>query len=397
MPRALEGESWLQAYRRYIYKQEAPDEFHLWIGLTMISAALKRHVWVDREAYKIYPNLYVFLIAESASCRKSVAMELGLDILSLNEDIKIVHERTTLEGLMDVMKRVEVSPTGKVKPDGSVVLHADELANLFGKASYITDLVSFLTAAYTAKAKLDFLTRNKGWARVRNPCPVVLAGTTPEQMGEIFPSMVLSSGFLGRVALILAKRGKKIANPRLRKELREPLAQDLYLIHQLEGEIKLTEECNNIFTNWYENELKGPASREQAAFHERIHDHTLKVAMLLSVSESDDMIITPNHFEMAKEIVARLETDLPSAVTYIGAEPKSDLSEALFNAIKRNHPEAMAHSVLLQRFHKKFKDSIEFGAMIDTLVIEKRIQPESRKTGIFYKLKEEPNVPTSNS
>jgi len=396
MPRALEGESWLQAYRRYIHKQEAPDEYHLWIGLTMISAALKRHIWVDREAYKIYPNLYVFLIAKSASCRKSVAMELGLDILSLNEDVKIVHERTTLEGLMDVMKRAEVTPRG-ARPDGSVVLHADELSNLFGKASYITDLVSFLTAAYTAKAKLDFLTRNKGWARVRNPCPVVLAGTTPEQMGEIFPSIVLSSGFLGRVCMILAERGKKIANPKLRKELREPLAQDLYLISQLEGEIELTKECNDVFTDWYENELKGPASREQAAFHERIHDHTLKVAMLLSVAESDKMTITLNHFEMAREIVKGLETYLPDAVTYIGAEPKSDLSEAIFNTIKRNDPEPIAHSVLLRRFHKKVKDANEFNAMIDILTLEKHIEPVARQTGIFYKLKEKPNVPTPDS
>ena len=196
------SEGWLQTYRKYIYQQEAPDSFHFWIGMSVISATLRRNVWIDRKAYQIYPNLYVFLVAESAACRKSVAMELGLDLLSTNEDIRIIHERTTLEGLLDVMKRVEITPDKKIKPDGSVVLHADELSNLFGKATYITDLVSFLTAAYTAKAKLDFYTRNKGIARVRNPCPVVLAGTTPEQLGEIFPVMTLSSGFMGRVILI---------------------------------------------------------------------------------------------------------------------------------------------------------------------------------------------------
>jgi len=131
-------------------------------------------------------------------------MNIGLDLLSTNKEIRIVHERTTLEGLMDIMRGAWISPsTGVLKKDGSVTLHADELSNLFSKASYITDLVSFLTAAYTSKSgTMDFLTRNKGWCKVEDPCPVVIAGTTPEQMGEIFPAMTLSKTASNAVNLI---------------------------------------------------------------------------------------------------------------------------------------------------------------------------------------------------
>lgn len=388
MPRATKG-NWLQTYREYIHEQEAPDIFHLWIGLTVISASLKRHVWIDRGAYKVYPNLYVFLVAASASCRKSVAMELGLDLLSPNEDIKVVHERTTLEGLMDLMNRVEVLPGGKVRPDGSVVLHADELANLFGKASYITDLVSFLTAAYTSKARLEFLTRNKGWVKVRNPCIVTLAGTTPEQMREIFPSSTLSSGFMGRVVLVYGERGKKVTKPQLKHRLREDLIRDLYMISQLEGEIKLTDECEEFFSDWYENKMGTPESKDLASFYERKHDHVLKAAMLFSISESDEMIITKDHLVEAIQAVNLIEDHLPQAVSYIGAVERSNLMDVILSMIKRNHPVGIAHTTLLQRLRKQYKDSKEFSATMDTLIEAKLVEPEARKTGLFYKIKEE--------
>jgi len=388
MSRATKG-NWLQTYRDYINNQEAPDIYHLWIGLTVISATLRRHVWIDRGAYKIYPNLYVFLVAASASCRKSVAMELGLDLLSPNEDIKIVHERTTLEGLMDLMDRVEILPNGRLRPDGSVVLHADELSNLFGKASYITDLVSFLTAAYTSKAKLEFLTRNKGYVKVRNPCPVVIAGTTPEQMKEIFPSLVLFSGFIGRAMLIYAERGKKIARVKLKTNLREALIRDLFLMSQLDGEVKLTDECEEFFDDWYENKMGTPESKDQASFFERKHDHALKTAMLFSLSESDDMIITKDHLIKAIQAVNLVEDSLPKAVSYIGAVERSDLMDIILSMIKKNEPVGIAHTTLLKRLRKQYKDSKEFSATMDTLIEAKLVEPEARQTGLFYKIKDE--------
>jgi len=354
--------------------------------MTIVSAALRRRVYIDRDAYKIYPNLYTFLIAESASCKKSVAMELGLDLLGQNEDIKIVHERTTLEGLLDLMNRAEITPQQRVRPDGSVMLHADELSNLFGKATYITDLVSFLTAAYTAKAKLDFLTRNKGFVRVRNPCPVILAGTTPEQMGEIFPSMTLSSGFMGRVLLVTASEGKRVAKPRLVAKLREPLIEDLYQISQLDGEVKLTEELDEHFTTWYEVDLPEVPPKEAAPFFYRKHDHILKAAMLLSIAESDKMIVNVDHFAQAEDAINLLEGTISHAVRHIGATPESDIGDAIVSVIKKSHPEAVSHTTLLNRFYKKIPDATKFGAIIDTLLNSDQIVVNPRTKGIYYQL-----------
>ena len=379
---------WLQAYRRYIHKQEAPDLFHFWIALTLISATLKRNIWIDRGAYKVFPNQYVILVAESASCRKSVAMELGLDLLLTNKDIRAVHERTTVEGLTDLMNRAAVSPTGKIRPDGSVLLHADELSNMFSKASYITDLVSFLTAAYTAKARLDFLTRNKGFVQVRNPCPVILAGTTPGQLGEIFPAMALYSGFFGRILLVTAKRGHKEAKPNVRKDMAQSLIDDLYDMSLVQGEIKLSTECDNFYTKWY-MEMKESPTPDLNAFYERKHDHVLKTAMLLSISESNDMVITKTHLLAAIDAIEFLEQGITRTVEFIGATAKSGVGDLIVKIIRKNEPEAMSHSTLMRRMHRKIQDAKEFNEVIQTLMDEDRIDLVPSKRGVFYRVKKE--------
>ena len=380
---------WLQTYRKYIHKQEAPDIFHLWIGLTLISATLKRNIWIDRGAYKVYPNQYVILVAESASCRKSVAMELGLDLLLANKDIRAVHERLTVEGLTDLMNRASVTPTGKIRPDGSVLLHADELSNMFSRASYITDLVSFLTAAYTSKSRLDFLTRNKGFVQVRNPCPVLLAGTTPDQLGEIFPSMVLSSGFFGRILIVTAQRGHREPKPQIRKDLIQDLVDDLYDMSLLQGEIKLTKECDSLFDSWY-LKMEGSPSPNLNAFYERKHDHVLKSAMLLSISESNDLVITVEHFKAALEAIEFLEQGMIRTTEFMGATAKSDIGELLVKMIRKNAPSPMSHSVLMRRVYKRIQDSTEFKEIIDTLLESNRIEVDSANNkGLFYKIKKE--------
>jgi len=352
-------QGWLQAYDEYILHQESPRTFHFWVGCQLISAALKRHVYLDRDAYQVWPNLYIILVAQSADQRKSTAMDIGLELLEDIPDIHIIHGRATIEGLMDMMnKNVEVgrpgtANEGRAVPDGSVLLHADELQFLFGRASYITDLMTFLTAAYTAKGKLDFLTRSRGLCKTRNLYPCILTATTPEQMSEIFPSMALFSGFLGRVLLIYPnEKWPRYAKPKLRREMMDSLIWDLGCINELYGEMIMTPEADEYFVKWYENLGTAP-SPELASFYLRKHDHVLKLAMILSVSESDRLVLTLEHLKKSIEIIQIVEDNIPTAISYIGATARSNLAELVERVILSTSPEAIGHSTLLKRVYRR--------------------------------------------
>jgi len=380
------GESWLSAYRHYIIKQESPDIFHFWIAMSVVAASLKRNVFVDRDAYQIYPNQYIFLVAKSGLCKKSVAMETGLNLIQKIEDITVVHGRATVEGLIDLMNKAAPDPSGLIKPDGSLLVHADELAYLFGKASYITDLITFFTAAYSSKTRMDFLTRNKGLAKVRNPCPSILAGTTPEQMGDIFPSLVLASGFMARVLLVWGSNVERVAKPALRREMEDALIHDLGCISQLCGEIKLTEEADDYFDSWYEA-LKPPEVPELIAFYQRKHDHALKAAICISVAESDEMKITLDHLNAAISAIEYVEARIPDAIASIGATIQSTIGDQIVNIIRSKAPSSISHSAVLRRIYKRLNyGAQEFQQIIESLKQAEKIKEVASERGIFYTL-----------
>jgi hypothetical protein len=382
--RILKG-SWLQSYRRYIVKQESPDIFHFWVGVSLITAAMRRNVYVDRNAYEVYPNQYIFLIGKSG-CKKSAAMEIGLDLIHNIEGINTVHGRATVEGLIDSMSRASEDPSGKIKPDGSILLHADELAYLFGKASYITDLISFLTSAYTAKARLDFLTRTKGLAKVRNPCPTIITSTTPEQMGEIFPSAVLSSGFIARILLVFGEAGSRVAEPILNRDMKDSLIHDLGCVSQMCGEMVMTPEAKSFFNTWYE-EMPPTDRVELESFYGRKHDHVLKTAMVLSAAESDKMILTIEHINAAIMAIDNIETRRIDALDGIGASIHSILTDQVYAYVKLHHPAGISHSLLLRRVYKRLtRGGIEFKEIIESLKDQRAIMEEASPKGIFYKL-----------
>ena len=97
-------EDWLSSYLIYTEKQESPEKLHFWVGLSVLSAALKRQVWIDKGYYKLYSNIYVLLVAESAMLRKSTAMDIGVKLVRDSvPDLYYISGSMTPEGLLKHM------------------------------------------------------------------------------------------------------------------------------------------------------------------------------------------------------------------------------------------------------------------------------------------------------
>lgn len=378
---------WIETYiKEYIIKQESPLQFHFWVATQMIGATLRRNVWLNRGAYKLYPNMFVFLITESGACRKGAAMRLGLKFLQNVKEVSILYERTSLEGLMVRMDKVTKLPNDKFIPDGSILIVADELSDLFGTAAYLGDLVSGLTSMYTG-ARFDLTTRNKGVLSVINPAPSILAGCTPEHFGKIFPEITKSSGFLGRVILVTGFREHRVSKPEVKHDLEEYLLEDLQAIADLYGEIRLSHEAEQWFDDWY-NELPEEPNHGLPAFHERKHDHLLKLAMVLSISENDEMIVHLNHLEAALIVLDLIEEGIDPAIQYIGATGESVLGEHVMRILK-GHKGEMDHSSLMRRMYKYVKNSDDFRLLMDTLSDTGRVAMRRENKKIVYKLTKE--------
>ncbi len=378
-------EGWLRAYDKYIVKQESPSIFHFWVSCAIVGAAMRRNVYIDRGAYKVFPNNYIFLIAKSGGCKKSAAMDLGMNFIHQLKDAHVICGKMTTEGLTDEMDRATIDPMGVVKPDGSILIQADELSYLFGKSAYVTDLVTFLTAAYTGKARLDFLTRGRGLVQVRNPCPSILAGSTPEQLGEIFPSMTLASGFMARVLLIYAERGSRVPKPIIDHDMEDGLVKDLHEIGRLCGEMVLDDDADEMFDDWYMSLENINVSKDIETFYERKHDHVLKTAMILSAAESNEMRITKKHLEQALTAIDMIEADISNAVSYIGSTQQANTMDFMEGIIRSVYPESLSHSTLMRRIYKRLTyGAQEFREIMEFLIDQERVKEDVTSRGIFY-------------
>lgn len=319
MARALAN--WLESYLEYTSYHEAPERIHLWTGLAVLSAAIRRQLHLDLGFYKLYPNIYVLIVAESATSRKSVAMEIGLSLLQdAIPDIVVKSGSMTPEGLTKVMNRTVLIPNPRdaqrpsVSHESHVVIYADELATLFGydkqRASRMTIL---LTEIYSSKDKHSHTTSKEGELLLHNLYPTMLAATDPRNF-KVLPEDAVG-GLIGRMVIVTAA-GRRHNTPwtdevftAISNSLRRQLMADLARIGSLKGTFSVTQEARALFSLWYEDQSKIKLDDPRlGAFHERCHDTARKLAMLLSIATTNDLVITEPHMKAA---IAFIEKQLP--------------------------------------------------------------------------------------
>lgn len=380
--------TWLEKYLKYTSNMESPEVFHRWIGLFALASVTQRKIWLDRGSYRVYPNLYVINIAESGGCRKSGAARPGIRFIhEASKEItgmKVFHERVTLEGVLEVLKKESLiiqpeqqitkeNASQKIVDNGAITLIADELTNLFNKSNYSKDLFSFFTAAYSSQDVLNFLTRNKGEAEVKNPYICMLASTTPDQLADAFPDTVRKTGFLARVVLVLGKsRNVRLFDSSLINELHDELLEYLIKVGNVYGSLVFSKNCYDYAKLWYGRLPHDCPMGILPAFYERIHDHVFKIATLLSLSESLDMTIHRRHFKEALDMIMNVGVQMEHAMRYIGASKVAEARDELVRLIKSN-PDGISHSALLKAKHRMFTNQQEFRDTIEMLVETGRI------------------------
>lgn len=330
---------WLSSYLEYTDNQESPEQLHFWTGISILSAALRRRVYLDRGLYKLYPNTYVIIVGESAKIRKSVAMDTGISILKeAVPDIHMAIGRATPEGLVKQMNRVTTEPN-LIKTESHIFIHADELATFFGFDKMAASRMAILlTQIYSAKAEYQHLTKGDAEIMLKNLYPTLLAGTDPRNL-KVLPEEAVG-GLLGRTIFVTAaKRRKKVAWPSINTKttLRTDLIVDLARISSLQGEVVRTPEAENLFSEWYDKfsdmEITDP---KLDAFHERAHDTALKIATLLSISQSNSLILERKHVEAGISIIEHQLSEFSRAMNWAGASLYAQNRAKFLDLLKRH-------------------------------------------------------------
>jgi len=273
--------------------------------------------------------------------------------------------------------------------DSHVMIHADELAELFGfDSTRASKLTILLTKIYGAQKEHTHTTASEGQTLLRNLYPTFIGGTDPHNLKVLPPEAV--AGLLGRMIFVTtSEKRQPIAWPSRDSEsdeLYKLIKYDLHTISQLRGEVKVSKSAHDFFKTWYDDRSNTKVEDARVdAFYERCHDTARKISMLFSVSESSDLEVSEAHMKHAIECIEAQIPEFGRVLAWMGTSTFSQ-NRAKFLDILRRQQGVGTRKQLLSLLSISLED---IHAVEETLEQEGKI--DCRVTGktMMYKLSKE--------
>lgn len=356
--------NWLSSHLDYTAKQESPEFFHLWSGISAIAAVIERKCWYDKGFYDLYPNHYIILVSESALSRKTTAADLAVRLVKETKKVYIMRDSFTKPVFMDRLNKVKQThgTTGS-----SMLLYADELMTCLGKGAVESGLIATLTQAYKSQ-EVEYHTQHSVTATIDDVCINFLGCTTLDWAATVLSGYSAEGGFPGRNIFVVQERARhREPFPVLTQkeyDLRRDLVFDLLEINKLSGQFTATNEAKDAYSPWYKA-LKEPDDMRLKGYYGRLGDHVLKLAMILSISETDDLTIKTHHIKNALKILNQNEKLMLNAFRGVAHTKDGVNTDRVYQQLVTMGGRA-DHSILLKKNYS-YMNKIQFKECIDTL------------------------------
>ncbi|KKN23494.1 hypothetical protein LCGC14_0904290 [marine sediment metagenome] len=367
-------DNWLMRYGEYTIESESPEQFHLWTGLSIIASVVRRNVWLDQGTHTLYPNMYVILVGPPGRVRKSTSIRLGRHLLLDIENIHFGADSCTREELIKSMAKISVTAT-----QAAMTIHSTELSSLIEPSGI--KMIQFLTDIFDGDFKWRYSTKHQGKDVIHNPVLNILAATTPTWIADGLPADVVGHGFTSRVLFVYGadRRYLKPFPGPLNAELAKDLRLDLDHISRIEGTFKWGKGSKDCYAEIYrEIDASTPQDYRVEGFHNRKDIYTLKVAMLLAIARSDELVMYPGDIKTAYAALSAIEESMHKTFSAVGKYDHAADTERLLAAIRESGE--MTSEEIHQRFYAA-GDVDQIGKMIMMLLSQGVVtrDPSTRK------------------
>jgi hypothetical protein len=342
-PEGRRCEDWLRTYMKYTSMSEAPDAFHFWAGVSVIAGALRRKVWLDMASFKWCCNMYIILVAPPGIVSKTTTMDLGMDLLRAVPGVKFGPDVVTWQKFIESMEKAKtaVMVDGQLFTYCAITVDSGELGTFLDPTD--KRMVDVMVSLWDARSKsFKKETKTQGENNVPNPWLNLIACTTPDWVSDNFNKYFIGGGFVSRTIFVYAEEKRRlIAYPFLEVmpdellALKEDLIHDLKRIGEMSGPFTLTPEAIQWGTEWYaEHYGKVRKSGASSTFDARKQTHIHKVAMVLSASRRDSMVITLQDIRDAERLISAVEADMHNVLSRIGQNDQTRATSVLIKIVQ---------------------------------------------------------------
>lgn len=311
------------------------------------------------------PNFFTFLVAPPGIVSKSTTASIAMDLLQEVPGVKFGPSSVTWQALIERFEEVLCS----WRPEGAdllgpgldmscLTIAASELGTFFNPDD--REMIDVLVHLWDGRrGRFEKTTLGRGTKVATNPWLNLIACTTPRWIAEHLSSHFTGGGFSSRSIFVFGDSKRRlVAYPQLEmgareEQLRDDLLADLKGIASLYGGFKLTPDAYDfgkvLYEKYYESPPAALATEQLMGYIARKQTHVHKVAMVLSVAESDSMVIEREHLIRAEEALIQIECDMPRVFKQGKAEPISGLQEALLHVLREE--KRTRKDTLFRRFY----------------------------------------------
>ena len=337
--------SWLQRYMDWAGTtgNQTPMIFHQAAGLWLLSTAIGRRLYGEAPwGVKLYPNLYLMLIAGTTFYRKSTAYKLAEQVARQAIPHMLMPTPGSPERFQEALAGRLPSNFDKLtKPQQERLTRAqpfaaqrgllkDEVAGLFGtinKRDYMTGMKDLLMELYDCPDYFDKDTQS-GLNIVENAALSILGVTTPAGLGSAVSQTDWANGLLIRFALLTPEPDyKERTASKTYQTAPQSLLDDLQTLHdrlpspqQTEMGLKAPSAKRLEVECWAKCQAYGDELRKLCApgrdtelddrlkgVYGRMHVQAFKLAFLFAALDwldtSDDVpTVTVNHWQVGQAI-----------------------------------------------------------------------------------------------
>lgn len=344
-------QDWISSYFEYAKDDFCPDQFHLWTGISILSAALERRVWLNEGPTRHFPNTFIMLVA-NPGVGKSTAILRGTELLELMRKdftpaahFKLLSGQMTQAGLMEEMKLLQsLGTNGSLFQYSSAYYYAPEASNS-GLQNLAGDFNATITELYDCAPVMCKRLKEREY-KIPNPSFCTLVGSTYDYLKNIVNQTSVMGGLASRFIYVQERERKEVQSllggtsryidPRMKYKL----AEDLRTVYELRGDFKLERAAVDCYLEWwkgYQREYLATQSERMQSIITRKPTNLKKLMMIYSVSERNDLGITLEHVERAKKSVDEATRDNARIITSALIADKtsaSSINQMIMQAIK---------------------------------------------------------------
>lgn len=380
--------NFIEEFLNWTKDSESPESFFLWTGLSAISAVMRDNLFQQWKYDKLYPNMYILIVAPPALGKRLPMAKAG-DLIKKVKNTRIFEGSATIQAVIKELGNY--STTGQ--KGASCIIYAEEFTSFHVKDQSTNELLTDLWDYHPTWGRLLI-----SWqAQLKGVCFSLVTGSNETLLKGVLDDRAMFGGFLSRSILVIENRKRKrdaMFRPAGADELshfqevEDKLAKHLVNLSKLKGSIVPDEDAIVEFEHWYDVQWEYTENnpRTKTGIEGRMKTHIKKVAMALAMCEENlDLVIRKRHIEIAIELCVGLYKNYQLMSQESGKSPLAHSGAILLRILSLSKEFQLARKTILRRNVGEF--SVELlDQTVATLIAGELISEVNQSNETYYRL-----------